>query len=160
MCGLNWCGFMNESVVNSSLSNTTSDPGNERLDRCTRLKCPRLDCPPACKITHKDHNNTIQIYSVTVMTHVKALETGQSSQGTFEPIKPDHVWWTLRYTSGHFLVNISIGVSYSSNKVTSAWLYWLSLSLFRSCEARFALLAFVCYYKEDWLRVTSEFGYV
>ena len=31
---------------------------------------------------------TIQIYSVTVMTHVKALEAGQSSQGTSEPITP------------------------------------------------------------------------
>ena len=38
--------------------------------RCTRLKCPRLS---ACMyISHKDHNNTIQVYSVTVMTHVKA----------------------------------------------------------------------------------------
>ena len=55
--------------------------------RCTRLKYPRLDCPPACKF----HNNTIQVYSVTVMslmTHVKALEDGQSSQGTSEPISP------------------------------------------------------------------------
>ena len=41
------------------------------------------------QISHKDHNNTIiQVYSVTVMTHVKALEAGQSSQGTSEPITP------------------------------------------------------------------------
>ena len=39
--------------------------------RCTRLRCPRLDCPP-----------------VTVMTHVKALQAGHSSQGTSEPITP------------------------------------------------------------------------
>ena len=39
-------------------------------------------------IAHKDHNNTIQVYSVTVMTHVKALQAGQSSQGTSEPITP------------------------------------------------------------------------
>ena len=39
-------------------------------------------------ISHKDHNNTKQVYSVTVMTHVKALETGQSSQRTSEPITP------------------------------------------------------------------------
>ena len=37
---------------------------------------------------HKGHNNTIQIYSVTVMIHVIALEAGQSSQGTSEPITP------------------------------------------------------------------------
>ena len=40
-------------------------------------------------IFHKGHNNTIQVYSVTVMTHVKALQAGQSSQGTSEPITPD-----------------------------------------------------------------------
>ena len=39
-------------------------------------------------ISHKGHNNTIQVYSVTVMTHVKALQAGQSSQGTTEPISP------------------------------------------------------------------------
>ena len=54
---------------------------------CTRLICPMLDCPPACQF-HKDHNNTKQVYSVTVMTHVKALQAGQSSQGTSEPITP------------------------------------------------------------------------
>ena len=32
-------------------------------------------------IYHKGHDNTIQVYSVTVMTNVKALEAGQSSQG-------------------------------------------------------------------------------
>ena len=32
-------------------------------------------------ITHKGHNNTKQIYSVTAMTHVIALEGGQSSLG-------------------------------------------------------------------------------
>ena len=30
----------------------------------------------------------MQIYSVTVMTHVKALQAGHSSQGTSEPITP------------------------------------------------------------------------
>ena len=39
-------------------------------------------------IFHKDHNNTIQVYSVSVMTHVKELYAGQSSQGTSEPITP------------------------------------------------------------------------
>ena len=39
-------------------------------------------------ITHKGHTDTIQVYSVTVMTHVKALQAGHSSQGTSEPITP------------------------------------------------------------------------
>ena len=39
-------------------------------------------------IAHKYHNNTIQVYSVTVMTNVIALEAEQSSPGTFEPITP------------------------------------------------------------------------
>ena len=37
---------------------------------------------------HKGHTDTIQVYSVTAMTHVKALEAGQTSQGTPEPITP------------------------------------------------------------------------
>ena len=40
------------------------------------------------QMSHKDHNNTKQVYSVTVMTHVKALKAGQSSQWTSEPITP------------------------------------------------------------------------
>ena len=39
-------------------------------------------------ISHNDHNNTIQVYSVAVMTHIKVLDAGQSSQGTSEPITP------------------------------------------------------------------------
>ena len=42
-------------------------------------------------IINKGHNNTIQVYSVTIMIHVKALQAGQSSQGTFEPITPDNL---------------------------------------------------------------------
>ena len=41
-------------------------------------------------IPHKGHTDTIQVYSVTVMTHVKALQAGHSSQGTSEPITPGH----------------------------------------------------------------------
>ena len=41
-------------------------------------------------IPHKGHTDTIQVYSVIVMTHVKALQAGHSSQGTSEPITP--VW--------------------------------------------------------------------
>ena len=40
-------------------------------------------------MSHKGHNNnTIQVYSMNVMTHVIALEAGQSNQGTSEPITP------------------------------------------------------------------------
>ena len=39
-------------------------------------------------ICHKGHTDTIQVYSVTVMTHVKALQAGHSGQGTSEPITP------------------------------------------------------------------------
>ena len=39
-------------------------------------------------ISRKGHNNTIQVYSVSVVTHVMALDAGQSSQGTSEPITP------------------------------------------------------------------------
>ena len=39
-------------------------------------------------IPHKGHTDTIQVYSVTVMTHVKALQAGHSSQRTSEPITP------------------------------------------------------------------------
>ena len=41
-------------------------------------------------ICHKGHTDTIQVYSVTVMTHVKALQARHSSQGTSEPITPGH----------------------------------------------------------------------
>ena len=33
-------------------------------------------------ISHRGHTDTIQVYSVTVMTHVKAFQAGHSSQGT------------------------------------------------------------------------------
>ena len=39
-------------------------------------------------IPHNGHTDTIHVYSVTVMTHVKALQAGHSSQGTSEPITP------------------------------------------------------------------------
>ena len=44
-------------------------------------------------IPHKGHTDTIQVYSVTVMTHVKALQAGHSSQGTFESITPAAILW-------------------------------------------------------------------
>ena len=46
----------------------------------------------ACMLMfHKGHTDTIQVYSVTVMSHVKALQAGYSSQGTSEPITPELV---------------------------------------------------------------------
>ena len=42
-------------------------------------------------ISHKGHTDTIQVYYVTVMTHVKALQAGHSSQGTSEPITPARI---------------------------------------------------------------------
>ena len=54
--------------------------------------------PPFMLIAHKDHNNTIQVYSVTVMTHAIALDAGQSSLGTFEPITPGMVHISITYT--------------------------------------------------------------
>ena len=50
-------------------------------------------------IYHKGHTDTIQVYSVTVMTHVKALQAGHSSQGTSEPITPASNA-SLRHISG------------------------------------------------------------
>ena len=40
-------------------------------------------------IAHKDHNNIMQVYSVTVITHTIALGAGPSGQGTSEPITPE-----------------------------------------------------------------------
>ena len=62
-------------------------------------------------IYHKGHTDTIQVHSVTVMTHVKALQAGHSSQGTSEPITPGrerirpHLsrncpWWKILLQAG------------------------------------------------------------
>ena len=61
-------------------------------------------------IFHKDHNNTIQVYSVTVMTHGKALQAGQSSQGTSEPITPAQMVCSSsnRFISNHTDIAIHI----------------------------------------------------
>ena len=58
-------------------------------------------------ISHKGHNKTIQVYSMTVMTHVEALQAGQSSQGTSEPITPAYLYSLLIF-SGHdrALINV------------------------------------------------------
>ena len=56
-------------------------------------------------IIHKGHTDTIHVYSVTVMTHVKALEAGHSSQGTSEPITPVHNTINIMSTL-HIMYNI------------------------------------------------------
>ena len=48
-------------------------------------------------IFHKGHTANIQVYSVTVMTHDKALQAGHSSQGTSEPITPGWQYDDLRW---------------------------------------------------------------
>ena len=59
-------------------------------------------------ISHKGNNNTIQVYSVTVMTHVKALQAGKSSQGTSEPITPVLVPAAVIVTLVNFSSSISL----------------------------------------------------
>ena len=41
---------------------------------------------PQSEYNSKDNKNTMQVYLVTVMTHVIALEAGPSSQGALKPI--------------------------------------------------------------------------
>ena len=55
-------------------------------------------------IPHKGHTDTIQVYSVTVMTHVKALQAGHASQGTSEPITPAHPQYEV---AGLYMYSIS-----------------------------------------------------
>ena len=54
-------------------------------------------------ISHRGHTDTIHVYSVTVMTHVKALQAGHSSQGTSEPIIPVTI---PAWTKGQLLVGM------------------------------------------------------
>ena len=63
-------------------------------------------------ISHRAHNNTIHVYSVTVMTHVIALEDGQSSQGISEPITPVMVDVIKSTTQG--VIDRTIGAVYFS----------------------------------------------
>ena len=54
-------------------------------------------------ISHKGHTDTIQVYSVTVMTHVKALQAEHSSQGTSEPITPG--WKAEKTPTGYLMIS-------------------------------------------------------
>ena len=59
-------------------------------------------------IYHKGHTDTIQVHSVTVMTHVKALQAGHSSQGTSEPITPGLRPHTVLACRSHRVLTIYI----------------------------------------------------
>ena len=65
---------------------TPGTPGHKYL-RYSRTES-RSQNTPCMLIAHKDNRNTIQVYLVTAMTHVIALEAGQSSQGALKPITP------------------------------------------------------------------------
>ena len=43
-------------------------------------------------ISHEDHKNTIQVYSVIVLSHVIALKDGQSKRRPVEPITPVYIY--------------------------------------------------------------------
>ena len=58
-------------------------------------------------IFHKGHTDTIQVYSVTVLTHVKALQAGHSSQGTSEHISPGIIIHLGLRGPTPFTINIS-----------------------------------------------------
>ena len=82
-----------------------------------------LDWPPACKLA------IIQVYSVNVMTHVIALEAGQSSQGTFEPITPVPVYF--QHDDGVIVIvmqNLSFDIS--------VWFRDIDITLCMSCTTR------------------------
>ena len=57
---------------------------------CIRTESPPVRLSACVFIAHKGRNNTIQVYSVIVLTHAIALDTRQSSQGIFESITPVH----------------------------------------------------------------------
>ena len=46
-------------------------------------------------ISQKGHNHTIQVYSVTVITHVKALQAGQSSQEDLSLLHRSNEHWDM-----------------------------------------------------------------
>ena len=72
-------------------------------------------------ISHKGHADTIQVYSVTVMTHVKALQAGHSSQGTSEPITPDSEAGLPKPDSDPAPDSLGIGLSPNSSPNTRSY---------------------------------------
>ena len=45
-------------------------------DGCTGTENPSVGMSPCMQLAQKGHNNTLQAYSVTVMTHVIAFKRG------------------------------------------------------------------------------------
>ena len=78
-------------------------------------------------ISHKGHTDTIQVYSVTVMTHVKALQAGHSSQGTSEPITPalrgPAVSYLILFGFAHLTGGFYAPVFICINRVHFVWVF-------------------------------------
>ena len=51
------------------------------VDYASENRVQQSEYPMYVNFPYKDNKNTMQVYLVTVMTHVIALEAGQSSQG-------------------------------------------------------------------------------
>ena len=56
---------------------------------CTRSTI-WVDYASENRVPQSGNKNTMQVYLVTAMTHVIALEDGQSSQGALKPITADN----------------------------------------------------------------------
>ena len=77
-------------------------------------------------ISHKGHTDTIHVYSVTVMTHVKALQAGHSSQGTSEPITPVRG----RYGPARGAVPISYCMVMVCERVHAVWITYFGVAIY------------------------------
>ena len=78
-------------------------------------------------VAHTGHNKTIQVYSVTVMTDVRALQARQSSHGTFvlniflfrkTNKHSSHVWFSNKHSSYVWFSNRHSSYAWFSNKYT------------------------------------------
>ena len=60
------------------------------VDYASENRIPQSEYPMYVNFPYnsKDNKNTMQVYLVTAMTHVIALEAGPSSQGALKPITP------------------------------------------------------------------------
>ena len=77
-------------------------------------------------ISHKGHTDTIQVYSVTVMTHVKALQAGHSSQGTSAPITPEPCHSRWRRVDGEVYLDMNVyvnSVTLGMSRIYSIYVY-------------------------------------
>ena len=85
-------------------------------------------------IFHKGHNNNIQVYSMTVLTHVKALQAGQSSQGTVEPILQagQSSQGTVEPITPAFIMSTNVNAHWETRRHTSMLLYCCLRSPVRS----------------------------